>query len=217
MGGFFCAGLDIGKLADYTALALLEIDMPVTWQASGQAVFERPTYLCRGLLRYDLGTSYPDMVTATRRALARMGGLGYQGWLVVDATGVGEPVVDMLYRAGLAPIAIKITGGSVATRDPTFTAYNVPKRDLVAAVQVTLGQRRLRVYPSPMREVLLSELQAFDWSSSPTGYDLFSAREGAHDDLVLAVAMALWFCEFAERPPRSEIVRMPLQQIGPRF
>jgi hypothetical protein len=28
---------------------------------------------------------------------------------------------------------------------------------------------------------------------STAGHDSYSAREGAHDDLVLAVAMAVWF------------------------
>jgi hypothetical protein len=40
--------------------------------------------------------------------------------------------------------------------------------------------------------ILLSELQAFRVSVSESGHARFEAGGGAHDDLVLAVALALW-------------------------
>ena len=60
--------------------------------------------------------------------------------LVVDATGVGRPVVDMLYASGLNPIAVTITGGdSVHLTDGI---WRVPKRDLVGLLQVLLQPSR---------------------------------------------------------------------------
>jgi hypothetical protein len=67
--------------------------------------------------------------------------------LVVDATGVGGPVVDLARARGLGRglMPVTITGGSgenVSARD----GYRVPKRDLITGLQVafetkTLGSR----------------------------------------------------------------------------
>lgn len=49
----------------------------------------------------------------------------------------------------------------------------------------------------PLLEVLKGELQTFEVKINPqTAHDSYLAwREGQHDDLVLAVAMACWYRE----------------------
>jgi len=65
--------------------------------------------------------------------------------LVVDSTGVGAPVVDLLKRAPLEAwlTPVTITGGEHQSsgRD----GWRVPKRDLVTAVQVALERGELRL------------------------------------------------------------------------
>ena len=51
--------------------------------------------------------------------------------LVMDATGVGAPVVDLLRQAELRPVAVIITGGDKVTSGKG--SLYVPKRDLVDA------------------------------------------------------------------------------------
>lgn len=121
--------------------------------------------------------------------------------LVVDQTGVGRPVVDLLRQSGLGPVAVTITGGDEVIR-VTADEYRVPKRDLAAVVQVVLQTRRLR-WAKDLAEAatLRGELENFKAKISLSGHDSYGAgedwRAGNHDDLVLAVALAVWYGEQA--------------------
>ena len=120
--------------------------------------------------------------------------------LVVDATGVGRPVVDMLSAAGLSPVPITIHGGDVVSRDGTY--WRVPKRDLVGALQVLLQTTRLKI-AGQLRyaDTLVQELLRFRVKISDQGHDSYGAwRDGEHDDLVLALAVACWY---GQRPERN--------------
>jgi hypothetical protein len=77
--------------------------------------------------------------------------------------------------------------------------WNVPKRDLAGVVQVALQSRRLKVAAElPDAPVLMAELANFRVKISLASHDSYGAgtgeewRENPHDDLVLAVAIALW-------------------------
>ena len=123
---------------------------------------------------------------------------------LVDQTGVGRPVVDMLRGAGLKPIAITITGGDSVTREGG--AVRVPKRDLVSTVQVLLQSKRLKIARGLKEaQTLTDELLAFKVTITTTGHDRYGNdvgmwRENPHDDLVLAVALAAWYGENAPTP-----------------
>jgi hypothetical protein len=124
---------------------------------------------------------------------------------VIDQTGVGRPVVDLLREAGLDPVAITITGGDTVIRVAS-REYRVPKRDLVGAVQSAMQARRLQAAASlPDWPVLKGELANFKARISLNGHDSYGAgddwREGNHDDLVLSVAMGVWWGENGARPP----------------
>jgi hypothetical protein len=123
--------------------------------------------------------------------------------LVTDATGVGVAVLDLLRDANLDPIPITITAGDRATYEGGH--HRVPKRDLVAVVQVLLQTERLTIAAAlPEAEVLVQELLGFEVRITSAGNDSFGAwREGMHDDLVLAVALACWL---GENEPRCWIV-----------
>ena len=102
--------------------------------------------------------------------------------LVVDATGVGRPVVELLERAGLSPISITITGGDVVTSEGY--GYRVPKRDLISAAQVLLQTERLAIAKGlPQVQVLVEELLAFRVKiNTRTAHDTYEAwREGVYD------------------------------------
>jgi len=117
--------------------------------------------------------------------------------LVVDKTGVGAPVVDMLKRLALKPIAVTITGGHETTR-VTGYEYRVPKVHLVSAVQLLLNDGRIKISPSlPASGDLANELRKFQIrkTSSKTAQYEAPWREGEHDDLVLATALAAWYGE----------------------
>lgn len=180
-------GVDLGQTQDYTALTVLEK--------------EADTYKVRHLERLQRGTPYPEQVkrvTNLRESVSVLPALeGGKPRLVVDQTGVGRPVVDMLREAGHHDLyAVTITGGDAVTREKLD--YRVPKRELVSVLQVLLQADRIGVAASlPEADTLTKELLGFRVKFSPTGHDSYGNewRESPHDDMVLAVALAAWVAE----------------------
>ena len=189
----YISGLDLGQTQDFTALAVLEQTTHPDPEKAGQTVRH---YAVRHLERFKLGTSY-TAVCARLVTLFAAPPLK-RSTLAVDQTGVGRPVIDMLQKspieAWIRPITI--TGGHKAT--PAVTGgWLVPKKELVSVLQVMLQARRIKVAPSlPEAATLVRELTTFQVKITPAANEVFGAwREGAHDDLVLAVAIAVWQAE----------------------
>jgi hypothetical protein len=64
---------------------------------------------------------------------------------------------------------------------------------LVSALQALLHEGRLHIQKElPEAAELVRELQDFRVKYTEGGHLTFSAREGRHDDLVLALAIAVW-------------------------
>ncbi len=183
-------GVDLGQTTDYSAISILE-------QHGKQRT---ATYHCRHLERIELGTSYP-LVVQRVATIANHPSIVDRSTLVIDQTGVGRPVVDMLrdLRLKAQLVAVTIHGGDQVIHESGY--WHVPKRDLVSSVQVALQTLRLRIAPTlPAAETLTSELEAFQVKLSAAGHDTYGAwREGTHDDLVLSVAVALWAAEHGVR------------------
>lgn len=184
-------GLDLGQAQDYTALAVIERRGP------------RDTCQCAipALKRYPLGTAYPAIVQDVAAKLDRAPA---GAKLIIDSTGVGRPVTDMilehplLLRRRSDIYAVTITGGDAEGWQGNH--WRVPKRNLVGAVQVLLQSERLKIAVElPDTRVLIAEMQNFKVTISTAGHDSYSAwRENQHDDLVLAVALACWASTHAQ-------------------
>jgi hypothetical protein len=111
--------------------------------------------------------------------------------MLVDATGVGRPVVDMLRDRGLPVEAVIITGGNEPTS--TGSEHHVPKRDLASALQVLIQTDRIKVSREmPEGEAFASELGNFGTLISPSGHDSYAARGSGHDDTVIAAVLLAW-------------------------
>jgi hypothetical protein len=209
----YVLGLDLGQAQDFTALAVLEL-APALDQAGQPLVNHAGHALTRydvvHLERYALGASYPSIVADVAALMRRPElrptnptALVQRPLLVLDATGVGRPIVD-LFRDELrgAPVelqALTITAGEQARKEywGGMTCHYVPKRELVGTTQALLARELLKVVPSLAHaETLKRELLNFKVKVTPAANEVFGAwREGTHDDLVLAVAMAAWVGE----------------------
>lgn len=111
--------------------------------------------------------------------------------MFADATGVGRAAVDILRQSGTPHVCpVTITGGMRAGYQAD--GRHVPKVVLASAVQSKLHSGDLEI-PSdlPEREMLMRELQEFRATFTPSGNATFGARVGEHDDLVLALSMAV--------------------------
>ena len=190
-------GLDLGQTRDFTALAVLERSPPT----DADTTVEQSEYALRHLHRFPLGTPYTEIVPAVA-ALIRAGPLA-ESPVVVDQTGVGRAVVDMLRQAIGWVVPVSITGGHavIVTEDRSF---HVPKKELVTCLQVMMQSRRLRIARGLHEAaVLVRELQQFQVKISASAHETFGVwRDGQHDDLVLAVALACWWAE--RHPPAHD-------------
>jgi hypothetical protein len=138
----YAIGIDLGQKHDYTAIAALEvIDIVYDRRDPISYDFERERrYRLRGVERVRLGTPYPEVVRRVRDLAARPEVAG-RCTAIVDATGVGKPVVDLLRATKPASrvIPVTITGGDQESSDGS--GYRVPKRDLITGLQVVIEQR----------------------------------------------------------------------------
>jgi hypothetical protein len=192
--GRFFIGLDLGQSHDFTAMAILErTELTGDWDAAACACRKMAALRLRYLERIPLGTPYPEVVERVRQ-VTRSGELRQRCDLMVDATGPGRPVVDMLRGANLdcRMLPAIITAGHVETKSNGF--YHVPKRDLIVGLQVLLQRGALQIAAGmAYGGTLVEEMASMRVRQTGKGHEQFGAwREGEHDDLVFAVALAHW-------------------------
>ena len=171
-----------------------------------------PIFQVGHLERVPLGTPYPGIVAHVGRLLTKLPG---NPELVIDFTGVGRPVFDMFVYSGISPTGVLITGGTAETRDGM--TCSVPKLTLVSRLQALLHEGRLKILRAlDEAETLVRELQDFRVEFTAAGHLTFNARSGKHDDLVLALAIAVWRAHGGSEikskvkrhaPPRREAFR----------
>ena len=129
-------GVDLGQAQDHSALAVVERSDVLL--GMNYVTYERERarrYRVVQLERVTLGTPYPDVVERVRR-VTRQRSLAGKCTIVMDATGVGAPVLDQMRQSGLrCPIeAVILTGGDRETQG--VDGFNVPKHDLVTGLRV---------------------------------------------------------------------------------
>jgi hypothetical protein len=191
-------GVDLGQSLDFTACAAVHHSRtPLSeWapdEAAGslrQKVEER--FDVRGLQRFPLGTSYVEQVSRVQELLTRPPLRG-EADLVIDQTGPGAAVGDLFAERGLRPVRVLLTGGIELTRH-TRGKWGVPKSVIISNIDARLHTGELRI-ANDVRdsEALKDELQNFQRHVTQAGRAVFEARSSRHDDLILAIGIALWW------------------------
>jgi hypothetical protein len=195
-------GLDLGQAQDPTALCVVE-------KTVRPRSDEPPCYSCRHLERFELGTPYPDVVAAVVKLLGQETPRGDRPLcgapLVADATGVGAAVCDLFAREPAVAQLVRVVITAGTTAHYADGQWHCPKKELVAALQVLLQGGRLKVARElTLAEVLVKELLNFKVKVTASANETYEAwREGDHDDLVLALAVAVWFAERDPGPDRE--------------
>src|SRR5215208_560244 len=238
-------GVDLGQQRDPTAITVIErgyVPAGKLYNAQywykGREIYSarepvKIEYHVRHLERPALGTSYVDVVERIIELLKSLG--DEELVLAVDTTGVGRPVADMLKErlerwleeernTCLHTAWITITGGDSVTK-AEGGGIRVPKRDLASAPLVLMQNGQLKIAEGlQLADTLKRELLKFKVKINiATGHDSYEAwREGDHDDLVLAVAMACWCGERYLRKedslprPGQLAQEVPLNFVGRR-
>jgi hypothetical protein len=210
-------GLDLGQSQDYTALAVIQ-RVPTYDQQTGKHSL---ALHLRHLERFALKTPYTDIADFVRALLT---GSPFtddirDGFrirkarteLIVDKTGVGVAVTDLLKERRLGHIAVTISGlGQKVNRHGT-KEYSVPKQDLVSALEVPFHKGTLKVakglegWPK-LREELLNFRRKQNTVTAHISYEHW--RESDHDDLVLAAALACWKATYKRKgTTRMKVIR----------
>ncbi|MBY0508666.1 MAG: hypothetical protein K2P94_00810 [Rhodospirillaceae bacterium] len=192
----YTVGVDLGQTTDPTAIAVIEREhIPGGTLRGSPPTPSRTAYILRHLERLKLGTPYPAQVAYVGSLLARPPLSNTEGTeLIIDKTGVGRAVFDMFAAAGFKPKGCTITGGENETW--SMGDYRVAKLQLVSRLQAMLHSGELEIAGDlPDLPALKAELQNFRVNFTQVGNMTFAARMGTHDDLVLAVAIALWYAE----------------------
>lgn len=213
-------GVDIGQRVDYTAVSVAEAGARPTgctvkaWvpdpfgvaDAWADEPEQETLWLIRHLERLPLGTSYPDVAKRIAQIIANLGKRHAEQSkneldpptlrlrLLVDQTGVGAPVLDLI-RAALRDSACTITGVTFACGDRYERGgreARLGKAFLVSHLQALLQTGRIQL-PRASREAqsMREELLNYQIKVDPDGMAKFGAfSTGAHDDLATALGLA---------------------------
>lgn len=182
---------DLGQANDYTAISILERIITGNGVLGIDRRGERTINL-RHIERMR-GVEYPAIVDRMKQLYLSPALIDQAKAVVIDYTGLGRPVYDMMKQAGFywSLNAISITGGNDTTAGDR--SYNVPKRELVSSLQIELQCNRLKIAKGIKEaDALIEELSNFQTAISANGHDTYNGANGVHDDLVMSVAMGVW-------------------------
>lgn len=156
----YVAGCDLAKHEDFTVLYILD----------------QTGHLC-----YSDRFSQLDWVFQSQRvsdACKR-----YNARLMIDSTGVGDPIFDFLKR-----LSIRVEGYKYTTASKADLIENLSQQ--IETQQVTY----------PKIPELINELGMFGYKRRASGTYEYSAPDGYHDDCVNALALACWQLKTSHNP-----------------
>ncbi len=152
----YVIGCDLAKYQDYTVIIVLDVT-------------EKPYRLVH-FERYQ-GRFYTETVMRLKELYRKFN----YAKVVIDSTGVGDPVLEDLQDIG--------------AEGYVFTSKS--KVQLIQRLQACLENGEVKY---PYIEDLIKELQFFEYQLTRTGIKM-EARQGFHDDCVIALALAVWAAE----------------------
>lgn len=168
-------------------------------------------YAIRFIERLPLGTSYPKAADRIAEVVRNLSSAAIRNieprlqqaygstipgksvhQVLIDATGVGTPVVDLLEERRVEPLtAVYLTGGEKATRE--HGELRLAKSLLVSRLQVLLQERRIHLPNTQQARDLTEELLNYDIRITETAnLQMGVFKTGKHDDLATALGLACW-------------------------
>jgi hypothetical protein len=181
-------GVDLGQKRDPTAICVAETD-----RRPLPAGREETHFAIRHLARLPLGTPYPAVVRRigdVARAVRDRN--REEPLLYLDATGLGQPVVDLVKEAQV-PARLRpvfFTHGDRRTEE--HPQVRLGKAWLVCRLQALLQTRRIHLPRTSEAEALARELLDFEIRVDEQANDRYGAfKVGTHDDLVTALGLAV--------------------------
>ncbi len=147
-------GVDLAKYQDFTSISVIDLN---TFE---QVYLDRFNQVDWNLQKAKIGEVYYKF--------GRPRGF-------IDATGVGDPVVEDLNRTGVALEPIKFNEGN--------------RMDILTNLELKMEQMRIKLLNDP---VLKAELSYFQYMLTDQGRTKVVVPGGLHDDTVFATALSAW-------------------------
>jgi len=167
-GQSYYMGLDLAKHSDYTVISILDNKKRLVY-------FERFNKL-------DWGFQKKKIISISQH---------YNGaQIVMDSTGIGDPIYDDLKEKGLSIEGLKFT--------------NESKKRLIEGLSIAIQETQIHFPDIPE---LLSELDSFEYQITPAGNVVYSAPEGYNDDCVISLALANMCIESRPQATLSDFQR----------
>lgn len=228
-------GIDIGQIADSTAIAVIEAmqvdhgrtkviprpervptvddhwDFWPEYETTKKVHVLETEYTLRHIERVPLGTSYPDVAKKIAGMLCSPLLYRRSVRVLIDVTGVGRPVYDSL----LSEISLHPESRDARVKPITFAAgqkYNrsngtLGKAFLVSRLQSLLQNNQVHAPDTAEVKAMLEELRVYEIKVDQDGHDTYGAfKVGKHDDLATALALAVLEDPFSDRVSYSKRV-----------
>lgn len=151
---YYYLGLDLAKHQDFTVLTVMDAN---TFQVVHIDRFNQIDWPFQKLRVFETARLYNNAT------------------VIMDSTGIGDPIFDDLQRMGLDVQGYKLT--------------NTSKKQLIEKLSIYIEQGRIS-YPAEPN--LIRELELYTYKRSDFGNMIYNAPEGEHDDMVISLALAAW-------------------------
>jgi len=171
---YYQMGVDLAKYQDFTVISVIDLN---TFE---QVAMERFNQVDWNLQKAKIEAIYHKWGKPR----------GY-----IDATGVGDPIVEDLVRQGVALEPIK------------FNEQN--RKDILTSLSIQMEQTKIKLLDDP---TLKSELSYFQYQLSDNGKLKVVVPDGLHDDTVFGTALSVW--ELPDKPMRINRMTADYQTQG---
>jgi hypothetical protein len=188
----FTVGLDVGIHADHSAFVLAGV-----WPQASNAIG------VVDIKQFSLETPLEEVadqvaaVARDNRATVVFDSTNNSAFAGVLAARLPQPAVNWLVAAAITsalshaaqptPMPIAIGGLKSAVR-----RWTLSKAELVESIAAELGNGSLRIARRGDWEALQNELRAMERTVRVSGSTVYSAPSGKHDDLVMALSLAVF-------------------------
>ena len=149
-GESYIMGVDLAKYSDFTVLTVMN-------RAGDLVAFDRFNQID--------WTFQKQRITILAEK--------YRAKIIIDSTGVGDPIFEDLKRAGLSIEGYKFT--------------NESKKHLIEGLSIAIEQEKIRFPDIPE---LIHELRIFGYSVTASGTVTYSSPGSYHDDCVVSLSLA---------------------------
>lgn len=153
-GHVYMCGLDLAKSIDFTVLTIADVD----------------TNEIVDVMRIS-DLSWESQIARIKEYIDRY----HNPTVLVDSTGVGDPIVERLINEG------------VEARGMTFSSKS--KQQMVQNLSVVLQKEEMKL---PDYRVMIDEIDRYTFTYTSSGQFKYSAPPGRHDDCVASLCLLAW-------------------------